>query len=443
MRFILGLVLGLFLATSPAHAQQFGPRYCSQMASFTTAVVSAVVAPESGSDGLFICGYTMSSAAASVVTFSNCIAGTTIAITQLGTTTTVTRGFGPNIPAGDALCISATTAVNLAVYYSTVPGPTTAFFPGATIDCNLITNVNRGTCTLTVTRAGANATDLLPTSASGASFTTFAANALRVTSGQGLLVEESRVNQLFNSTVPATQTTPSLGTATYTLWVNGSGTATVSAGSGTGCGTGVASQGTPVNFTISIAGTCTVTVAGSLRAFQLEAGTFGTSLIVTAGATGTRATDVIAQFVQAFGSAYSAFAQGVPLAPAAYATAQNLFQTDNATDAQSIKISRVASTGAVAFNMTGGAGTTFSPTGTWATGTTGKLAFSAQVNAQASVFNNGTVATGAGATLPTTPTGVRIGQNITTPLAFNGYIQRFAIWPNAAISNAMLGVITR
>ena len=146
------------------------------------------------------------------------------------------------------------------------------------------------TSLLTATRAGANATNLLPSSPSGFAYTTYGANTLRLDS-TGLLDEVSRVNQLFNSTAPATQTTPSLATGTYTLWVNGSGSAQMSLGTGVGCGTGTATQGNPVSFTISVTGTCIVTVVGSLNAFQLELGAFGTSLIITAGATGTRAND--------------------------------------------------------------------------------------------------------------------------------------------------------
>ena len=142
---------------------------------------------------------------------------------------------------------------------------------------------------ITITRTTTNATNLLPTSASGASYSTFGAGVLPITSGLGILVEEARNNSLLNSTVPATQTTGSLANGTYTLWVNGSGSAVMSPGTATGCGVGTATNGSPVNFTTSgAAGTCIVTVVGSLNAFQLELGAYGTSLIVTAGATGTR-----------------------------------------------------------------------------------------------------------------------------------------------------------
>lgn len=136
------------------------------------------------------------------------------------------------------------------------------------------------------------ATDLLPSAASGASYSTYSDNVARINSN-GYLVEGSRVQQLLNSASPATQTTGSLGTGTYTLWVNGSGSAAMSSGTGTGCGTGTATNGTPVNFTITGAGTCTVTVTGSLNAFQLEAGAFGSSFIITTASTGTRAQDLM------------------------------------------------------------------------------------------------------------------------------------------------------
>lgn len=167
--------------------------------------------------------------------------------------------------------------------------------PGANTDNNFAAGQYYG-CSLascfSVARASPK-TNLLPSSASGFPYLTVANNIAMITPGLGWLIEESRLNQLLNSTVPATQTTASLGTGTYTLWDNGSGSATMSSGTGTGCGTGVATNGSPVQFTITIAGTCTVTVTGSLNAFQLEAGSFGTSLIVTAAATATRAADAI------------------------------------------------------------------------------------------------------------------------------------------------------
>jgi hypothetical protein len=145
---------------------------------------------------------------------------------------------------------------------------------------------------LSITRAS-NETDLLPSSASGYVYNTFGSNVLAISPTFGLLIFEARTNQLLNSTAPATQTTASLGTGTYTLWVNGSGSATPSGGTATITGAAAATNGAPNTFTVTVAGTVTVTVGGSLNFFQLEAGAFGTSGIVTAGATATRAADVV------------------------------------------------------------------------------------------------------------------------------------------------------
>lgn len=173
-------------------------------------------------------------------------------------------------------------------------------YPGSADDLDFASQRYFGAAlgSTTYARAG-TATDLLSTSPAGAAFNTFGPNVIRLTPGRGVLIEAGRTNFLVNSTAPATQTTGSLSTGTYELWVNGSGniadTVTMSSGSGTGCGAGVASQGSPVVFTMTVAGTCVVTVAGTPKAFQLEK-TFGeppTSLIVTAGAPVTRQNDVL------------------------------------------------------------------------------------------------------------------------------------------------------
>jgi hypothetical protein len=201
--------------------------------------------------------------------------------------------------AGDIVNPSAN-SIGVGIYNPTSSGPA--------ISMNFATATYSG-CTpascLAITRASPK-TDLLPSSASGLQFNTFTSNVLAITPTLGLLIENARTNQLLNScnattyptqcagnTGPATQTTGSLATGTYTLWVNGSGSATMSAGTGTGCGAGAATGGTPVNFTITIAGTCIVTVAGSVNFEQLELGATGTSGIITTGAAGTRASDLV------------------------------------------------------------------------------------------------------------------------------------------------------
>ena len=106
-----------------------------------------------------------------------------------------------------------------------------------------------------------------------------------------LLMEPAADNYLLNSTAPATQPTASLATGDYVLWVEGTGSAAVTAGTATITGGGTATEGTPDLFTVTGAGTVTVTVTGDLDVFQLEGGSVPTSLIITAGAPESRAVD--------------------------------------------------------------------------------------------------------------------------------------------------------
>lgn len=167
--------------------------------------------------------------------------------------------------------------------------------PGAAIDLDFANGRYFGgslATLLSITRAS-NATDLLPSSASGYAYNSFGSNILTISPTFGLLPYEARTNLLLNSTAPATQTTGSLGTGTYTLWCNGSGSVTPSGGTATITGAAAATNGAPNTFTVTVAGTVVCTVAGSLNAFQLESGAFGTPFIVTAGATATKANDSI------------------------------------------------------------------------------------------------------------------------------------------------------
>lgn len=164
-----------------------------------------------------------------------------------------------------------------------------AYYPsGATLDIDFTTSTLGG---MTFARAS-TATDGLYTDAAGSSYNTFTTNTPRYSATWGLLYEsQARTNYLLNSTAPATQTTGSLGVANHVLWVIGTGSATITAGTGTATGLGTATAGNPVFFSVTGAGTFTVTVSGSLDRFQLEKGGSPTSFIVTAGATATRAAE--------------------------------------------------------------------------------------------------------------------------------------------------------
>lgn len=152
-------------------------------------------------------------------------------------------------------------------------------------------NGNPMPAAIVFTRASV-ATDSLYTDAAGSSYNTYAVDAPRLVAGRGYLHEQSRVNRLLASTVPITQTTASLATGTYTLWIIGTGSATSSAGTATGTGFGAATAGVPNVFTLTGTGTVVVTVAGTVNRFQLELGSYPTSFIETTVAVVTRSADL-------------------------------------------------------------------------------------------------------------------------------------------------------
>ena len=109
-----------------------------------------------------------------------------------------------------------------------------------------------------------------------------------------VLTEPVATQQLLNSTAPATQTTGSLPIGDYVLWQNGTGSSDITAGTATISTTGSATDGSPLTFTVSGAGTVTVTITGGPPdEFQLEGGSIPSSFITTAGATVTRPADAL------------------------------------------------------------------------------------------------------------------------------------------------------
>jgi hypothetical protein len=156
-----------------------------------------------------------------------------------------------------------------------------------------------GISDISCSRTATTATDLFESSPINAPYTTFAANTLRITPGRGLLVEGARTQWFTNPTAPASHTTVSIPNGTsMTMWCNGPGTVTLTNGSGTvslmpGGGAPIATHGRPVPCNMTSTGTLTVTVSGTLYAFQLESPTNGTQTTSLITAQGTCDADVV------------------------------------------------------------------------------------------------------------------------------------------------------
>ena len=126
---------------------------------------------------------------------------------------------------------------------------------------------------------------------------------------KGLLIEETRTNDLLNSLIDGTSLATQLVTVTAvarTLSFYGTGTVVLSgAHSATVVGTGAYPTRTTLTFTPS-AGVLTLTVTGTVQFAQLETGAFVTSFIPTAATAVTRNADVATMTGTNFSDWYNA-----------------------------------------------------------------------------------------------------------------------------------------
>lgn len=108
----------------------------------------------------------------------------------------------------------------------------------------------------------------------------------------GLLVERDNTNYLRNSLTPVSQTTQTLNVGVYTLSCEGAGAVSLISNSAVVTGAGTATEGNPIVFQVTTAGTVDVTVTDPLETFQIENFNGASSVIVTGGTAVSRAADV-------------------------------------------------------------------------------------------------------------------------------------------------------
>jgi hypothetical protein len=138
----------------------------------------------------------------------------------------------------------------------------------------------------------------------------------------------------------------------------------------------------------------------------------------------------------AFGSAYTSYVAGVPYAPNGSPN-QFMFQTDTGDDTQHISIYR-SSGQVMAMLLAGGTGGVIG-SGSALINALAKVVAAAAPSDQAVTLNGAVPVVSALATLPNTPTAVRIGtQNAGTMAPWDGDITEFAIWPRTRLPNASL-----
>lgn len=251
---------------------------------------------------------------------------------------------------------------------------------------------------------------------------------------RGLLMEEQRTNSLKNSGTPATQTTGSLGTGTYVLWVEGSGSATSSAGTATGTGFGAASAGSPNTFVLTGAGTVVVTVSGSLTIFQLEKGAFATSYIATTAATATRAKDVATAPVSTswFNPAVGTLAAEAMVPVTSTPVTQSFAEIGDATNNNRFFIDMLLNSSflTVAYTAAGVTAVNATTTGLITAGTAFKAALAVSAAGTMAALNGANVGIGnIGGSPLAAATILGIGNRASAVLQLNGYIRRVRYWP--------------
>lgn len=268
----------------------------------------------------------------------------------------------------------------------------------------------------------------------------FGSGVARIVPGYGYLSEETRTNLFLNSSAPVTQNV-TITTTTYVVTVWGSGSVAVSAGTATATGYGTATDGSPVTIVCTGGGTIVCTVTGTPTYVQVEAGTFGTSPIVTAGTSAVRAADV-GTITNVFPSVVTLYAQAILPANNAAANKVLAALTPGVTTANRYQIMRNTGGNLDSLANSGGGAPVYEQT----------TAASGALTAAGAISHDGTTYRGAGRGVAYSETAAAAPVGAITILTFglspaantqwvNGYLKRVLVLPYA-MSTAQMQALT-
>jgi len=267
---------------------------------------------------------------------------------------------------------------------------------------------------------------------------------------KGLLIEEPRTNLVFPSDVLTTQTRTVTAVA-HTLSFYGAGTVILSgAHTATVTGTGAFPTRTVLTFTPT-AGILTLTVTGSVTQAQVEAGAFPTSYIPTTSGTAARSADVCsitgADFSSFYNQSEGSFAASVFFnAPVTYTVGQIVFDVNDTTSLNRLRIVRGAPSGVLYYSNTVSAVQDVSivgPTSISASNIT-KIAGCMKTNDFAVYLDSTLQGTDTSAIMQASPTTFTIGEvsvGAATKAPLNGHIARIQYF-RKRLSDAKLQTLT-
>jgi hypothetical protein len=260
---------------------------------------------------------------------------------------------------------------------------------------------------------------------------------------RGLLIEESRINDLLNSDTFATQSV-TVTSGTYTLSFYGTGTITLSGASTAGplVGTG-ADNRVSLTFTPS-AGSLTLTLSGTATRAQLESGAYATSYIPTTSIAGTRAADVCTTsvlnpwFNAEAGTLFVEYL--LPwTAPVSDGHSRRIVDINGGDDYESHMAAFVSDTGARgAFSYAGSVQQSgLYNLGAMTTNVVQKQAYAFSENDIAAIASGGPLETDTSAELSTALTTLRIGPAYQP----NGYIRKVKFYPRRLSDNELRALV--